>query len=151
MPIRDAALGDLPAIVAIYNENIPTRSVTADTEPVSVGSKVMWFEAHSRDRHPLWVLDEGGEIVAWVSFQPFKQRAAYAGTAEISVYIRETHRRRGLGKLLLREAINRAPKFGIKRLAGFILGNNAPSLKLFEAMGFERWALLPGVCELDGV
>jgi L-amino acid N-acyltransferase YncA len=42
---RDATLDDLPAIVAIYNSTVPSRQVTADLEPVSVESRLPWFQA----------------------------------------------------------------------------------------------------------
>ena len=41
--------------------------------------------------------------------------------------------------------------FLVATLLGFVFGHNAPSLALFERLGFERWALLPRVAELDGV
>jgi len=37
--IRTALESDLPAIVEIYNSTVPSRMVTADTEPVSVESR----------------------------------------------------------------------------------------------------------------
>jgi hypothetical protein len=49
MPLthRAATRNDLPQIVAIYNATIPTRMVTADTEPVSVESRVSWCQEHT--------------------------------------------------------------------------------------------------------
>src|ERR1700694_296897 len=86
--LRDAVPGDLPAIVAIYNSTIGTRLSTADTEPVSVESRVPWFEGHAAGRRPLWVLEgPTGAIDAWLSFQDFYGRPAYAATAEVSVYV----------------------------------------------------------------
>jgi hypothetical protein len=52
---------------------------------------------------------------------------------------------------LLQHAITRAPSLGITALVGLIFGHNEPSLKLFKRLGFERWAFLPGVAQLDGV
>jgi L-amino acid N-acyltransferase YncA len=43
---REATRADLPSIVEIYNATIPSRMVTADLEPVSVESRVHWFEQH---------------------------------------------------------------------------------------------------------
>lgn len=149
MPTRDATIADLPAIVAIYNSTIPGRMVTADTEPVSVESRVAWFLEHGGAR-PLWVVEEAGAIVAWLSFTSFYGRPAYAGTAEISIYVDEAHRRHGLGRALLGEAIARAPSLGVSTLLGFVFGHNAPSLRLFDAHGFARWGMLPRVARLDG-
>lgn len=50
--IEDATLQDLPAIAAIYNETIAGRMVTADLEPVTVESRLKWFDEHSPDFRP---------------------------------------------------------------------------------------------------
>src|SRR6267143_5251942 len=91
---RAATRSDLPQIVAIYNSTIPSRIVTADTEPVSVESRVSWFEEHTPNRRPLWVVEDAGRVVAWLSFSSFYGRPAYAKTAELSVYVHEAFRKR---------------------------------------------------------
>jgi L-amino acid N-acyltransferase YncA len=144
-------MDDLPAIVAIYNTTVPTRMVTADTEPVSVASRLGWFAEHSPGRRPLWVAHEGEQLAGWLSFSSFYGRPAYDRTCEVSVYLAPEHRRRGLGTQLLQRCIAHAPQIGVNTLLGFIFGHNAPSLNLFEKMGFSRWALLPRVAVLDGV
>jgi phosphinothricin acetyltransferase len=151
MSHRNATLADLPRIVAIYNATIPSRLVTADLEPVTVESRLPWFEQHSAGSRPLWVVEREAKVVAWLSFSSFYGRAAYDKTAELSVYVDERARRQGLGSSLLREALDHAPSIGVDRLLGFIFGHNEPSLRLFQRFGFERWAFLPGVARLDGV
>ncbi len=151
MTIRDATAEDLPAIVAIYNGAIPGRMATADLEPVSIDSRRAWFAEHSSNSRPLWVIEEGGAIKAWISFQSFYGRPAYHATAELSVYVASDAQRRGYARLLVAEAMRRAPEFGLKTLLGFIFGHNAPSLALFRGFGFETWAHLPRVAELDGI
>ena len=147
---RDAKRSDLEKITEIYNSTIASRLVTADTESVSVESKVKWFDEHSPDKRPLWVVeDEANEIVGWVSFQSFYGRPAYDATVEISIYLDATQRGKGLGKQVLEYSINRAPEFGIKTILGFIFSHNEPSLKLFKHFGFEEWANLPNIAVLD--
>jgi phosphinothricin acetyltransferase len=149
--IREARLEDLPAIVAIYNVTIPSRMVTADTAPVSIESRIEWFHQHGHvQRRPLWVAENSGQIAGWLSYSSFYGRPAYNITAELSVYIAESHRRIGLGSHLLNQAITNAPSLGINNLLGFIFGHNLPSLDLFRKFGFVNWALLPGVAVLDG-
>ncbi len=55
---RGATRSDLPQIVEIYNSTIASRMVTADTDPVSVESRVRWFEEHTPDLRPLWVVED---------------------------------------------------------------------------------------------
>jgi len=148
---RIARFDDLPAIVAIYNSTVPSRQVTADTEPIAVESRHAWFHDHAPDRRPLWVAERDGEVAGWMSFSNFYGRPAYSGTAELSIYIAESARGQGLGQYFLAEAIRFAPEVKVHTLLGFIFGHNTPSLKLFEKFGFERWAHMPRVANLDGV
>jgi len=149
--IRDAKMGDLPTIIDIYNTTIASRMVTADLEPITVENRVQWFHDHSPTFRPLWVIENHGVICAWVSFQSFYGRPAYQATAEISIYIHPEFRGRKLGKYLIQKAIDACPSLNIKTLLGFIFGHNEPSIKLFKSFGFETWAHLPNVAELDGI
>lgn len=148
MKIRDATEADLPTVVEIYNAAIPGRMATADTEPVSVESRRAWFHEHNSQRRPLWVADTGA-VIGWLSFQSFYGRPAYRATAEVSVYVAPGHHRRGVARALLQRAVERAPHLGLKTLLAFVFGHNEPSVRLFEAFAFERWAVLPRIAELD--
>ncbi|RCW44925.1 GNAT family N-acetyltransferase [Paenibacillus prosopidis] len=149
--ITNAQLSDLARIVDIYNSTIASRMVTADLEPATVESKRAWFDDHSADFRPLWVLRIQGEIAAWFSFQSFYGRPAYHATAEISIYIAEEYRSRGLGSVLIDKAIKECPGLGLNTLLGFVFGHNEPSLALLRKFGFEQWGHLPKVAVLDGV
>lgn len=149
--IVHAVMDDLPSIVEIYNTTIAGRSVTADLEPVSVESRVKWFEEHSEGHRPLWVMKVNGEIVAWLSFQNFHSRAAYDATAEISIYISEKYRSQGVGSLFLQEALERCTSLNIVNVVGLVFGHNAPSIALLKKFGFEQWGFLPRVAVLDEV
>ena len=151
MFVRDAVEADLPAIVEIYNSTVPGRMVTADTQPVTVESRKKWFSEHTPGARPLWVVEEEGRIIGWLSYQDFHPRPAYKSTAELSIYIAEDQRGRGLGRRLLQKAMDECPRLGIKDLVGLIFGHNEPSLKLFYSFGFRDWGHLPGVAVLDGV
>ncbi|MBD0379216.1 GNAT family N-acetyltransferase [Paenibacillus sedimenti] len=151
LTIRDAQLEDLYEIVRIYNSTVAGRMVTADTEPVTVESREYWFHEHSADFRPLWILESRSGVCGWLSFQSFYGRPAYNATAEVSIYIDEAHRGKGIGRYLLQQAIDACPRLRIKTLLGFIFGHNEPSLKLFRSFGFENWAHLPGIAELDGI
>ncbi|MCA0756132.1 GNAT family N-acetyltransferase [Paenibacillus sp. N4] len=151
--ITDAVPDDLARIVEIYNSTVASRMVTADLEPASTESKQAWFDDHSADFRPLWVLrtEAGGDIAAWFSFQSFYGRPAYNATAEISIYIAEEYRGQGIGSVLLQRAIEKAPRLGLHTLLGFVFGHNEPSLALLRKFGFGQWGHLPKVAVLDGV
>ncbi|HYS81125.1 MAG TPA: GNAT family N-acetyltransferase [Anaeromyxobacteraceae bacterium] len=148
--IRLAVPGDLPRVVAIYNASIPGRLATADTEPVTVEQRQPWFAAHGA-RRPLWVDEQEGGVLGWVSLSSFYGRPAYGATAELSVYVAPEAQRRGLARALLAHAIAEAPRLGLTTLLGFVFGHNTPSQALLGQQGFARWGHLPRVAVLDGV
>lgn len=139
---------DLPKIVATYNSTIVSRLVTADLEPVSVESKQAWFDAYSSNRRPLWVIEVDGTYAGWMSFNSFYGRPAYDGTVEVSIYLEENARGKGLGKACLQKAFDSCHELKIKTLLGFIFDHNEPSLQLFYKMGFEKWAHLPKIANM---
>jgi phosphinothricin acetyltransferase len=148
---------DLPVIVDIYNSTVASREVTADTEPVTVASREEWFAAHNPESRPLWVIhafdDDAAQpaILGWMSYSNFYGRPAYSGTAELSIYIAEAARGKGIGRYCLEQAIAFAPNIKVHTLLGFIFGHNQASLGLFRKFGFDTWANLPRVANLDGI
>jgi L-amino acid N-acyltransferase YncA len=152
MKFRNALQIDLPVIVDIYNSTVASRMVTADTTPVTFESRQQWFDDHTPDKHPLWIVeDDNNNIIGWVSFQAFYGRPAYDATAEISIYLDPVQRGKGYGKTILQYCIDKAPSFKIKTLLGFIFAHNTPSLQLFMALGFEEWGNLKNVANLDDI
>jgi L-amino acid N-acyltransferase YncA len=149
MIVRDAAEADLPAIIEIYNAAIATRTSTALFDPVSVEERLPWFHRHSPDDFPLCVAEIDGEIVGWLSFHEFIRRPAYRGAVEISIYVHEKFRRRGIGRALLSKAIAEAPRLKARALLGSVLGHNEASLALFESAGFVRWGRLPRLARFE--
>lgn len=151
MNFRYADLEDLSEIVRIYNSTVQGRMVTADLEPVTVEQRLNWFYEHSNNKRPLWVMEIKGKILGWLSFQSFYGRPAYDGTVEVSIYLDENYRGKGLGKELLQFAIENCDRYNIKVLLGFIFGHNIPSIKLFEKFGFKVWGNLEKIAVLDGL
>lgn len=151
MIIRDATASDLPAVIEIYNAAIATRASTAQLEQVTVASRKHWLKDHTPDQYPFWVLELDGEVAGWLTLKPFLPRSAYRGTAEVSVYVSEKFRRRGVARKLLQQAVDHAPALNLHALVGLIFAHNEPSRRLFEQLGFTRWGLLPGIARLDGV
>jgi L-amino acid N-acyltransferase YncA len=151
LQFTNAVIEDLPAIVAIYNSTIEGRMVTADTEPVSVESKLPWFHEHNPSTRPLFMVHDGKTLIGWMSYQDFYGRPAYNGTAEISIYIDEQQRGKGYGKQILQHAMATAATYRIHTLLGFIFTHNVPSLNLFESLGFEQWANLKNIAVMDDI
>ncbi len=139
---------DLEKIVSTYNSTIASRLVTADLENVSVESKKDWFNAHSINKRPLWIVLVNDKYAGWMSFNSFYGRPAYDGTVEVSIYLEEFAIGKGLGKQCLQKAIDASASLHIITLLGFIFDHNEPSLQLFYKMGFEKWAHLPKIANM---
>ena len=138
MTIRDAIVADLPVIVAICNAAIPGRAATDDTQPVTVASRNDWFYEHHPKGRPLWVVVQNDIIAGWLSFQAFYGRPAYRATTELSIYVALNWQRKGIGSMLLTQAVERSPELRLTTLLGFIFAHNAPSLGLFDKLGFQH-------------
>lgn len=149
--IEFACREDLPDIVDIYNSTIAGRMATADLEPVTVESRVPWFEDHQENHRPLWVLKQKGAIAGWGSLQSFYGRPAYNDTAEISIYVHEASRGTGTGSRLVQHILNECPRLGVTTLLGFVFGHNEPSIALLRKFGFEQWGFYPRVAVLDNI
>lgn len=148
-----AQKSDLPEIVRIYNQAVPTFISTADIKPVTLAEREDWFAAHDPKRRPLWlILDDEFEnpVVGWLSLSDLYQRFAYYPSVEISIYIDEKARHHHLAELAVKHAEAEAPKYNIKNIVALIFSHNAASIGLFKKLGYETWGHLPNACVLDG-
>lgn len=147
---RKATLEDLPKIVEIYNQIIPSRLATADLIPITVDERKEWFAAFD-ENHPIWVIEHQNEVLGWVALEHFYGRPAYNHTSEIAIYLDRRSRTQGIGTKTMEFVIGQLPNLAVNTIVAYIFGHNIPSLKLFKSFGFTQWGLLPQVAELDGI
>ena len=151
MNIRIANEHDLPQIVEIYNQAVAQIGATADMSPVSVESRLDWFTDHKPDAYPIWVVEQSECIGGWCSLSAYRPgRMALCYTAEISYYVQEDHRRKGVASALIQHAIGQCPTLKIKNLFYLLLDVNLPSIRILEKFGFIKWGYMPDVAEFDG-
>jgi L-amino acid N-acyltransferase YncA len=151
MIIRLAQMDDLPALVDIYNQSIPSQQSTGDMQPLRVEDRRGWFEEHRPEAHPIFVAEVEGQVAGWCSLSAYRPgRAALRFTAEISYYIALDHHRQGIGTALVEHALAACPALQIRHLFAIVLEGNQASLSLLEKMGFEQWGYLPRVADFDG-
>jgi len=135
--IRDAREQDAAAIAAIYNQAVLTSTATYDTVPQSVEARLEWLREHD-ERHPVIVAEDDGGVVGWASLSKWSQRPGYDRTVEISTYIDEGARGRGLGTILTQAMIDRARAIGYHAIISRISLDNERSVRMTERLGFER-------------
>jgi L-amino acid N-acyltransferase YncA len=149
--IRLAQVDDLPAILDIYNQSIPSKRATGDIEPLRVEDRLDWFREHPPQEHPIFVAELDGRVTGWCSLSAYRPgRAALRFTAEISYYIDYEYHRQGIATALVEHTLAVCPALGIKHVFAIVLEGNQASLKLLQKMGFERWGYLPRVADFDG-
>jgi phosphinothricin acetyltransferase len=137
--VRAANLDDLPAIRAIYNHYVATSTCTFQIEPDTDEARRDWF-LNRGPALPVTVFEEGGEVLGWASLSKWNARCAYARSVEASVYVRQDCHRRGIGRALLADLIERARALGHHTVIGGACTEQAASLALQEALGFQRVA-----------
>jgi L-amino acid N-acyltransferase YncA len=144
---RLATPDDAPFLAAIYNEGIEDRVATFETRPRSVEDVRGWFD----DRHPIVVVEEQGQIVAFASTSTYRPRDCYRGIAEVSVYVARKYRRRGAGRVALEELIEQAKAKGFWKLVSRVFPENQASRALIRSLGFREVGIYERHGQLDGV
>lgn len=139
--IRLATTDDLPAINDIYNHYVLHSTCTYQEAPETMPDRVAWF-AHHGPKHPITAALLDDQIIGWASLSPYHKRAAYRNTVENSLYVAPTHHRRGIGRLLLADLIDRARELGHHTIIAGIDAEQLPSIALHAAFGFQQVAFL---------
>lgn len=138
MRIRTAQLSDLPELVEIYNFEVVNGTATFDTQPVTVESRQAWFDAHNQENHPLWVAEIDGRVAGYVSLSTFNSKAAYSTSVELSLYVNQNFRRRGVGLALANAIIDWAKTdTATHRIYSLVTSENTASKILHKKLGFR--------------
>ena len=135
--LRQATEHDIEAIRSIYNHEVENGTSTFDLRPRTSEEQKLWFDAHV-GAYAAIVATEAGMVVGFGSLSPYRERPAYRGTAEVSVYVHHAHKRKGIGHALLNELVENAKQHGFHTLIARVSGPNAASHALFAASGFEK-------------
>ena len=142
MLIRPATDADLDAILAIHNDAILNSSAIWDHTPVDRAEREEWMADRVNAGHPVLVVEDGGEVVGYGSYAPWRWKYGYRNTVEDTIYLAASHQGRGIGKLLLTELIDHARAAGHHVMLADIESSNAASIALHLNLGFEEVARL---------
>jgi phosphinothricin acetyltransferase len=149
--IREADIHDLTQINEIYNQAVASRFETADLKSWTEDQRLSWYRSCNRSQYPLLVEEENGFIRGWLSLNPYRNgREALRFTTEISYYVHSSHRRKGVGRALVNEALEIARDRDFRVIFAIILDKNTASLSLLKSCGFLEWGYLPDVADFDG-
>lgn len=147
MQARPATRQDADAIAKIYNEGIEDRVATFETRPRSARDIEAWFDG----THPIVVVENTGQVIAFASTSTYRARECYAGVAEFSVYVARSVRGRGAGRAAMDALIAEAERAGFWKLVSHVFPENLPSLALLRSVGFREIGTYERHARLDGV
>jgi phosphinothricin acetyltransferase len=150
LAIRLALDSDLPAIFAIYDEQVLHGTATFETVPRPPEQHADWLRQHPPTRYPALVAETDRGVVGWATLSAWSPRQAYARTAESSVYIHKDHRGQGIGLALMRDIIALAPGLGIRQVIARLAEGNEASVRLHESLGFTTLGVMRRVGEKFG-
>ncbi|MFN8830866.1 MAG: GNAT family N-acetyltransferase [Labrys sp. (in: a-proteobacteria)] len=144
--IRPVAPGDLAAITAIYGEAVFFGSASFEIEPPPAEEMARRCETITAAGFPYLVAEIEGRVIGYAYAGPYRPRPAYRFTVEDSIYLDQAARGLGIGRLLLTALIERTTAMGMRQMIA-VIGDSAnlPSIRLHEALGFERAGLLRSV------
>ncbi len=146
MLLRSARPDDAPPIQAIYAQHVRHGLATFEEEPPSsdeMRHRLLEVKARSL---PYLVAEEAETVVGYGYCAPYRLRSAYRYTLEDSVYVKDGHHRKGIGRALLGELILACEQLNYRQLVA-VIGDSAqaPSIALHASLGFVRAGTLRSV------
>ena len=147
--VRTAEPADGPALAAL-DHRCWSRLSDVQERPAPPGPHSVFFdERHRPGDYRLALLD--GRLVGYI-------RLVTPTSLPSNQHIRMIHglavdpsaRRHGIGRILVRAAVDDARRVGARRVTLRVLGHNAPARALYESLGFAVEGLSPEEFCLDG-
>lgn len=137
--LRDTDRGDLPALTALYADEVLHGTATFELEPPDEAEMAGRLAAVRALDLPWLTAEVDGRFAGYAYLSPFRLRPAYRYCVELSVYVTPEARGRGVGRALMQALIERARGMGLRHLIGAIGDSaNTGSIALHRACGFRE-------------
>ena len=140
--IRNATLADVPAMLEIYRPYVVETAITFEYEVPSLEE----FTARFREitaQFPWLVWEENGEILGYCYGSRAYARAAYQWDADLSIYLRQDCRGRGIGRKLYTAAEECLLRQGYFLIYALVTSANEVSCAFHESRGYHAAARFP--------
>lgn len=146
MQIKPCTEKQLPEILDIFNDAILNSTALYDYKIRTLETMYAWYDDKLAHNYPvLGVFDENDTLLGFATYGMFRVRPAYKYTVEHSVYVRHDKRGMGIGKILLKEIIQKAEEQDFHVMVGVIDASNEVSIKLHEHEGFVLTGIMKEV------
>ena len=142
--VRKAVSDDIDGITEIYNDSVLNSIATFDTESKDIDEQRRWFEYHDQ-RHPILVAEENGKVSGWICLSEWCDRQAYSDTAELSIYVHQDMRGRGIGRKLIEAVIHEARSIKLHVIIARIETSNKIIIHLLKIFGFKQIGVMKEV------
>lgn len=136
---------DWEAVKEIYEEGIATGNATFQQ------SAPTWHEWNSTHLQHSRIVAKDNNVLGWAALTPVSGRCVYAGVAEVSVYVSDKARGKGLGKQLLQKLVDESEANNIWTLQAGIFPENIASIKIHEACGFRILGKRDRIGKMNGI
>ena len=133
-------------VLQIYQEGIDTGLATFETR---APSPEKWDQGHLPFARLVALSD--GAVRGWAALGAVSARPAYAGVAEVSVYVGGRWRGQGIGRLLLERLVSESERNAIWTLQASIFPENESSITLHQRCGFQAVGVRRRIAQLNGV
>ena len=137
MMIRPVCSDDAAALAGIYNYYVQETTISFETTPLSVADMRARIERTSA-AYPFLVWEEAGQVRGYAYAHAWKERAAYAGTWEISIYLAPESCGHGIGHKLLEQLVDDCRRAGCRSLIACITQENENSCVFHQRHGFRK-------------
>ena len=137
---------DWPSVKQIYWEGIATGDASFET---SIPEWHVWDKNHLLDCR--LVVRMANKIIAWSALSPVSERCIYGGVAEVSIYVAQDSRGKGIATSLLKALIKDSEKKGFWTLQAGIFPENKASINLHLKCGFVQVGLRKKLGKLNGI
>lgn len=152
MHVRPARRADLARLTEIYNHYVVESHATFDVTPFSEGQRIPWFDQFDGGRYQCWVAVAGKspvadaeQVVGYACATPFKTKAAYQTSVEVSVYVAHDEQGQGIGRVLYETLLPRLETEDLHRAYAGIAQPNEASTQLHQTFGFVEVSRLTEV------
>ena len=125
--------GDWGGVRDIYAQGLTTGNATFETD---IPDWETWNKGHLT--HSRLVARGTKDIFGWAALSPVSGRCVYGGVAEVSVYVAENGRGKGVGNALLGSLITSSEENQIWTLQAGIFPENEASIRLHLRNGFRE-------------